>query len=320
MTFDNFDALEAQLNQLVQNEQYSEALDLVSREGPNFPKDRIWVDYWRMYTAASLENYQLVFQVVEQSLADGLWYSAAMWQRLPSFQALQADSNFERIIAASRAAEEQDTTQDKRVLLTRLPENHSSTSPLLVALHGNQSTASQTLPFWQTATSQGWVLALPQSTQILHKGAAYSWDDFGLAHATVNAHFAHLQQHVAFNPNCVVIAGHSMGGLVAIRLALMGTPNVRGFVVIGPAVPFLNDPEALDAVLVPACQRGVRGYFIIGAEDRVIYKDKIYMLWERLQTSGLACELEMIPGAKQDYTPAYDGALLRGLAFTGVAD
>jgi predicted esterase len=315
VSFNDFDALEAQLNQLVQNKQYAEALDLITREGPNFLTDRIWVDYWRMYTAAGIGNYELVFQVAKQSLADGLWYGEAMWRRLPSFQTIQSDPNFECIATAHRAAEERDTLADERILLTHLPENHSSTSPLLVALHGNNSTASQTLPFWQAAVSQDWVLALPQSTQVWYKGDAYFWDDFELACTTVNAHFSHLQQHTVFDQSRMFLAGHSMGGLVAIRLALMGTPNVRGFVVIGPAVPFLDAPEELEALLIPARQRGVRGYFILGERDDVILADKIVTLSEILQSAGIACELEIVPSAMHDYSPPYDAALLRALVF-----
>jgi pimeloyl-ACP methyl ester carboxylesterase len=319
MSFDSFDALEAQLNQLVQNNQYAEALDLVTREGPNFSADRIWVDFWHMCTAAGTGNHELVFQVAEQLLADGLWYGEAMWRRLPSFQTIQSDPNFERIAAAHRAAEERDAPADERILLTRLPENHSSTSPLLVALHGNNSTASQTLPFWQAAVSQGWVLALPQSTQVWYKGDAYFWDDFEMARATVTAHFARLQQDIAFEPSRVILAGHSMGGLVAIRLALMGTPNVRGFVAIGPAVPFLDAPEELEALLIPARQRGVRGYFLLGEQDHAIFADKVQALSERLQLAGITCELETVPDATHDYSPIYDAALLRALAFMDVS-
>jgi len=314
VSLDNFDALEAQLNQLVQNNQYAEALDLVTREGPNFPADRLWVDFWRMYTAAGVGNYQLVFQVAEQSLADGLWYGQAMWQRLPTFQTIQGNPDFERIAVASRAAEERDTPTDKPFLLTRLPNNHSNTSPLLVALHGNHHTASHTLPFWQVAVSHGWVLALPQTTQLLYKDA-YCWDDFDIARATVNAHFSHLQQHIVFNPNRVVLAGHSMGGLVAIRLTLMGALKVRGFVAIGPAVPFLDSPEELETLLIPARQCGVRGYFIVGEKDDAIFADKIQSLSEKLRSAGIVCELEIVPDATHDYSPAYDTALLRALVF-----
>jgi pimeloyl-ACP methyl ester carboxylesterase len=144
---------------------------------------------------------------------------------------------------------------------------------------------------------------------------AYSWNDFQVARADVQAHLGHLQQHLAFDPSRVVLAGHSMGGLVAIRMALEGAANARGFVVNGPAVPFLDAPQELEALLVPARERGLRGYFIVGEEDNCIFADKVYELAEKMQSAGLACQLETVPDATHDYTPAYDAVLLRALAF-----
>ena len=314
MSFPDFDALEAELNQLFQNEQVAEALGLITREGPNFPADRIWVDYWHMVTAASVGNHQLLFQVAEEALAAGLWYGEGMWRNLPSFQAIQNDPNYERIAAASRAAEQREDPADREVMLVHLPTDHSSASPLLVALHGNQSTSTQTWPFWKPAVSQGWVLALPQSAQAMCKGA-YCWDDFDTARATVDADMSHLRQEIVFDRDRVVLAGHSMGGLVAVQMALMGTPAVRNFVAIGPAVQFWDAPETLEALLVPARERGVRGYLIIGAQDRAVVAEKIHALAGKLRSAGIACDLETVPDATHDYSPAYDAALVRALAF-----
>lgn len=205
--------------------------------------------------------------------------------------------------------------EDKAGLLTCLPHNHSSQSPLLLALHGNQSSALQTLPFWQAAVSQGWVLALPQSTQVVPSGAAYSWIDLDIGRDTIKARFAQLQQHIPFNSERMVLAGHSMGGLMAIQLALRGTLKTCGFVVIGPAVPFLDAPEELESLLDTAYQRKVRGYFIVGANDTDIFADKVHALSEKLQSASIPCKLEIVPEATHDYSPTYDTVLLRALNF-----
>lgn len=314
MTFKDFESLESELNRLLQEDQVAEALELVTRQGPNFPADRIWVDYWRMYTAASLGKVQLVLKVAEQSLADGLWYGESMWRGLPSFEDIRSHPGYERVAADSRAAEMRDAPNDARTLITRLPQDHSGASPLLVALHGNNQMASQTLPFWRAAVSKGWALALPQSTQALYKGA-YGWNDFDTAHSDVKTQLSNLSQDLDYDPNRVTLAGHSMGGLVAVKMALMGSANVRGFVALGPAVPFLDAPEELETLLEPARQRGVRGYFILGEKDTAIFADKIHTLSEKLKDAGIACELETVPGASHDDSSAYETALLRALDF-----
>lgn len=313
MPFPSFDALTNQLVLLFRNQQYNEALDLISREGPHFPADRPWADYWHMCAAARVGQRDLVYHIAEQGLADGFWYGETLWRKSPSFQPLQGDPTFERIIAASRAAEVRDTPATP-VRFMHLPGTHSPASPLLVALHGNQRVASHTFPFWQAAVAQGWALALPQSTQVMYKGA-HVWDDLDAAFADVRGHFAQLQRELTFDSERVVLAGHSMGGLVAIQMALAGMVNVCGFVVNGPAVPFLDTPEELEALLPTARERRVRGYFIAGAKDDDIFADKIHVLAEKLQSAGIACQVETVSEATHDYTPAYDSALLRALEF-----
>lgn len=313
VTFPTFDALTQQLIQHFQNKQYAEALELVTHEGPNFPENRIWADYWHMCAAARVGNRALLLQVAERSLADGLWYGQTMWRQTPSFAPLQGEADFERLVATSHAAEKRDAPAEP-VRLTYLPENHSTTSPLLVALHGNQRTAVHTLPFWQAAVAQGWALAVPQSSQAMYKGA-YVWDDLPVAFAEVQAHFAHWQRTLTFDVGRVVLAGHSMGGLVAIQMALLGALGVRGFVANGPAVPFLEAPEELDALLPAARERGLRGYFIVGDKDDDISLEEINALAAKLQAAGVACQVEMVPDATHDYAPAYDAALLHALTF-----
>lgn len=308
-----YDALNQQLIQLFQNQRYAEALDLIVQDGPSFPADRPLVDYWQMCAAARLGKRQLVVQIAERCLADGLWYGPTLWRQSPSFQALQGDPDFERLVAASQTAAAREAPTEPVRLMYR-PDNHPGAPPLLVALHGNQRAAAHTLPFWQAAVGQGWALALPQSTQAMFKGA-YIWDDLPVAFAEVQAHCAQLQTAFSSDPGRMVLAGHSMGGLVAIHLAVSGLVPVRGFVANGPAVPFLETPEELEALLPAARNRRLRGYFIVGAKDDDVLGDKIQALAETLQTAGVACQVETVPEATHAYSPDYDAALLRALAF-----
>ena len=314
MTFPTFDALSDHLVQLFQTQQYAEALDVANREAPNFPNDRPWADYWRMCAAARVGNRPLLYQIAEQALADGLWYGEHMWRMTPSFQSLQGDPDFELLVTASRAAQAEGGAGGEPVLLTRQPAGHSAASPLLVALHGNQGTAEGTLPFWQPAVAQGWALAVPQSAQGMYRGA-FMWDDLASARATVLSTFERLPAQLPHDPNRVVLAGHSMGGLVAIQMALQGEVKVRGFVANGPATPFGDAPDELEALLGPARERGLRGYLIIGANDDDINANEINTLSAKMRAAGIACKLEVVPGAVHAYSPAYDAALLRGLAF-----
>ena len=314
MSFPDFNSLSAELTQMFQNARYAEALELATREANSFPDDRAWVEYWRMAAAARLENRPLMYSIADQLLADGIWFGEMIWRETTSFRPLQGDAEFERRVADSLAIGEREVTVPGAQLLTRLPENHSAASPLLVALHGNQHSASGTLPFWEPAVGQGWALALPQSDQAVHT-AAYVWNNLERAEARVRQSFAELPQQLAYDAGRVVLAGHSMGGLVTIKMALEAAVNVCGFVTNGAVVPFAGAPDALDALLEPARQRGLRGYFIAGADDASISHDDLRVLSGKLDAAGIPCQLEFVPGARHPYHPGFDAALLRGLEF-----
>jgi len=314
MPYETFNLLNQQLVQHFQNQQYAEALDLIMAEGNNFPDDRMWADYWKMVAAARLENRGLVYEVARKSLADGLWYGEFLWRQSPSFAPLQGDPEFEQIVAASQEAELQDMPPGEPIVITKFPSNPSSKSPLLIALHGNQSTAGRTLPFWESAVSDGWVMVLPQSNQVLFKGA-FAWDDVERSKAYVASQYKTLTKSTAFDSKRVVIAGHSMGGLIAIQMALEGLIPISGLVVNGPAVPYVDDSEQLDKLLTSARARGLRAYFIVGEQDEAINIPEIKNLAKKLSAAGIPSELEMVPDATHDYIPAYDTALRRGLVF-----
>jgi len=312
--YPTFATLNEKLVELFQAKQFAEALDFVTAEGPRFPDDRVDVDYWRMCAAARVGNLPLLIQIAEQALSEGMWYGEMLWRQSPSFAPLQGNPEFERIVSASRAAQEIDAPSGAPIMITRTPENHSAASPLLIALHGNTSSAERTLPYWEAAVAHGWVMALPQSTQIMHKGSLFAWNDLETAAKDVQARYAQLQNEIAFDRNRIVLAGHSMGGLVAIQMALTGALNVHGFIANGPAVPFLDEPEeTLHAILESARVRGLRGYFIIGANDDAIFADKVQALAEKIKAAGIPCGLEIVPDATHDYSPAYDAALRRAL-------
>ena len=314
MPYATFNNLTEQLIQYFQNQKYAEALELITVEGPNFPDDRMWADYWKMISAARVENRELVYQVARQLLADGLWYGEVLWRQSPSFAPLQCDPQFEQIVADSLAAQLRDMPLGEPIVVTKLPSNHSASSPLLIALHGNQSTAERTLPFWSSAALDGWVLAIPQSDQVMFKDA-FAWDDLEKARAYVTSQYEALAKNTLFDSQKVVIAGHSMGGLVAVQMALEGLLPIRGFVVNGPAVPYLDEPEELEKLLPLAHQRGLRAYFIVGGQDDAINTPEVKNLAEKMQAAGIPSEVEMVPDATHDYSSAYDAALRSGLAF-----
>jgi pimeloyl-ACP methyl ester carboxylesterase len=248
-------------------------------------------------------------------LASGFWYGEAVLRQSPSLQPLQGQPEFERLIATCR--DRQDAESGPPVLKVLTPTN-ATEPPLLFALHGNQSSAVNTRPFWQPAVAQGWLVGLPQSTQLMWKDA-HIWTETQSTKTDVLAHLTALRAQHPFDPQRLVLGGHSMGGDMALWLTLSETIPARGFVLIGAGGPLCDEPTDCLPLLKEHAQAvpHLCGYFIIGDHDSLILPDKLRQLANLLTEAGLQCQVEVVPDATHDPHPGYEAALLRGLDFVG---
>ena len=99
------------------------------------------------------------------------------------------------------------------------------------------------------------------------------WDDLEIASQEVHHSYAALLDKFAVDRGRTVTAGHSMGGEVAIWLALSGTIPAAGFLAVGPSGPNMNQPESWQVWIDQAVQRqagasgALRGCVIAGEAD-----------------------------------------------------
>jgi len=144
---------------------------------------------------------------------------------------------------------------------------------------------------------------------------AYVWDDRQAAEAEIQKHFADLTEKYAADPQRVVLVGHSMGGEMAIWLAIRGSIPNRGFVAFGPTGPFMAEPESWEKLVLEQPGTGLRGYFIVGEEDTSVSLEAVQMLVDILNEAGILCELELVPHAGHEFAPEFESSLLRALEF-----
>jgi pimeloyl-ACP methyl ester carboxylesterase len=283
-----------------------------------------------MTMAARTGNTAQTLQVLTAALEQGQWYSELLLRRSPSFQPLQGDPEFERLVSLNQQVAEY-AHQHAFPIFTLRPENRCQRGgpacPLLVGLHTNAGTVNSSLGFWRTAATAGWLVAAPQSSQAIWKDA-YVWDDRETAEAEIQKHFSTLNRNYAVDPAHIVLAGHSMGGEIAIWLALRGSLDVHGFLAIGPGGPYMDDLAEWEPLLRKYSLRetsqgernpgDLRAYIITGEKDHSIPHDHIKKLVKQMNSAGIQCKLESLPEASHDYTPAYDAAILRALKFLDV--
>jgi len=86
---------------------------------------------------------------------------------------------------------------------------------------------------WQPAVAHGWLLALPQSAQIGAPGL-YVWDERDWAISELQQHLEILRTTYPLDSARGIIGGFSMGGGIALWLALTGTLPIRGVLAVAP--------------------------------------------------------------------------------------
>jgi pimeloyl-ACP methyl ester carboxylesterase len=312
-----FDQVQSQIQLHYGGGEYAEALKLATRMAPLFPEQAPLFYYWRICMTARLNQSDQSLQLLDEVLDAGIWYGEPLLRRSPSLKPLQGLPTFERIVERNREIQAQDESQVYPVITLRSEgecEKGSLPCPCLVALHGNASTALASVDFWRPAASAGWLVAVPQSSQAVWKNA-YVWDDLEVTEQQIQRHIELIYRQYSVDPLRTVLAGHSMGGEVAIWLALTGSVETNGFIAVGPGGPMMDDLDRWTPLIAGGELRGLRGYFITGEQDDSILLENIQALIERLNTNGIPSELEIIPQAGHGFIPEYEEALLRGLDF-----
>jgi hypothetical protein len=319
MTTRTYEEMNGEALSLYGEQRYADVLDLLNREGDNYPDHAWFVLYMRSCMAARIGEPELALRLLGEALDRGYWSGVDVMRQSPSWQTLQGVPEFEQLaeISIARQAEAQANSVPR--LFTLEPEGGCEKErpcPLFLALHGNGENGEAALEGWQPVVSRGWLLAAIQSSQITGP-AAYVWDDQDVALPEVGGQYAVLREKYAIDAGRTILTGYSMGGETALSVALTGTIPVRGFLLLGPGGPTIDTPEAWLPLIEGAKSRGLRGYMLLGENDDTIPHDAIRTIVTMLNDHGIPCELELVPGTRHQYPQDLDQILERVLAFLG---
>lgn len=317
MTLENMQQIGAQVQQHFAAQTYQQGLDYTTAALLEHPEDFPLINYWRACFAARLEQPALASQILETSLTAGTWYSDLILRQSPSFASLQGKDEFERVAAICAQMQTVDPAAAMPVLVVR-PEAACAADgpgcPLAFFLHGNMDSVQANLPRWSPLALRGWLVGLPQSARAMWAGA-YAWADYESAAEEVAGHFASVGRQYNVDPTQILLGGFSMGGEVALGLALSGHIPAQGFVLIGPGGPYMDDLEQWQPLLEQGRSRGLRGLILAGEADETIPLDNIRELVARLNQHGVTTELETIPGLAHEYPADFNDRLEYALKY-----
>ena len=290
------------------------ALDLVTEAAPHFPEQAYLLYNWRYCAAALLDKPDLALQIFREGLDAGFWWGKDVLINDNDLKSLLELPEFKRLVDVSEARRQSAQSATKPLALTLpLPTDTTEPLPLLLALHGNNSNAQNSVTFWESAVRQGWLTVLLQSSQIFGPGA-FVWNDLDLGAKEIEAHYRELSEKQGFDPAQVVVGGFSKGGEMALWLSLKEIIPVAGFILVNPGGPFIQDIENWRPVLEACNTRAdLRGFLLVGEHDASL--ENIKALHELLVSHGLDCQLVIAPEIGHDFPADFDQVLARALDF-----
>lgn len=253
--------VEQRFHQLVQSGEYAKALDLVTLEAHVFPEHAQKVVYaWRFTMACRLENKTLALKILTEAIEAGHWYGDL--ETDPDYLLLKGDVEFEKIVNTCKVRRTRAIADAVPVMKISQPESRTVTYPLLIALHGSNGNIE--INPWESAVSEGWLVALPQSSQVFAPGT-YTWNDWDWAQQEVGEQYSMLCKEYAIDPNQVILAGFSLGAGLAAWLVLSGKIKAQGLILVNP---FLQDITAIMPFLKNNNLNGLRVYLVAGQRDQ----------------------------------------------------
>jgi len=290
------------------------AYDLMTEAFPHFSDQGNLLYNWRYCAAALLGKTDLALQIMQEGLDAGFWWGEEILRNDDDLKSLQNLPEFNRLVEISEARRQAAQAASKPIMLTLPPpEDVSPPLPTLLSLHGNFSNAQDSVEYWKSAVDQGWLIALPQSSQLTMTDR-FVWNDLKLGVEEIKAHYQELSERHPVDSTKVVVGGFSKGGEMAIWLALKEVIPMAGFIAVNPGGPFIQEIENWQPLLEESQSlSSLRGFFLVGENDGSI--ENIKALHEMLNSYGLTCDLLVAPEIGHEFPADFDQILAKALEF-----
>jgi predicted esterase len=309
---ETIEELLTKINQAFQQGDYEAVIAMTSQHTEEYPEQKPMLVYLQICAAARLGQYNQVYQVLEEAIRQGCWYSERALRESPSLRPLEGLSEYEQLIAISiKAAAEEKASSEKIVVVE--PDTKSDAYPVLFVLHSNGSSAKEASSHWHSLVEKGWLLALPQAPNALWKGS-YNWEDGEETLQLLIDKYHQINQTHRLITDQVIMGGHSMGGKLAVELALRGKIPCRGFLVYAPYISE-EDLTAWEPLIEKINKERFKGVLLFGELDETIPHNSIYRLAELLEVQGVEVLVQHIEGLGHEFGAPIQMALERSIDF-----
>ncbi|MEW6400507.1 MAG: hypothetical protein AB1649_01840 [Chloroflexota bacterium] len=285
---------------------YLDALNVTEHLALEFPDEAATTSFWRVCLLSRAGKTDEALKAMSIAVDQGLWWSEKMLREDDDLAPLQSLPAFESMAAECRTRHSAAQKDAKPELLIRLPANNGP-YPLLIALHARTSSPERELHHWELILQMGWMLAMPQSSQ-LGSPKSFVWDSAAQAREEVANQYKQLLEKYPVDQTRVVLAGMSQGAATTIQICLRGLIPARGFLAVVPGGLVMEDFEKL-----LSSKHDLRGYLVVGRRDRRY--EMFTQVHALLNQNGIPCEMEDHPEMGHEFPKDFDQSIKKALKF-----
>jgi len=284
---------------------YAEALGVAEKLAVEYPEQDPRTAFWLICLQNMTGKSEQALRTFKGALTRGVWWAEFRMRDDSDLDSLQGNPEFERLVNLSGQMHRQAEANAKPKLFVHQPEGRGP-FPLLISLSPRGGVPEFDFRDWKPALELGWMLALPQSSQ-LASPISYVWDDREKALNEIVAHIESLTEKHPIDTNRIVVAGFSQGAARAIELVMSKRIQARGFIAV---VPGTLDQTELEAWAGSSVARGV---LISGGKDpRYEMFKQVKSIFER---HDLPLLFEHYPEMAHQIPNDFEVVLQKGLEF-----
>ncbi|MGF7050240.1 putative esterase [Paenibacillus sp. DS2015] len=225
--------------------------------------------------AAGLEQEALTI-MREAIIECGYWYGYDYLIEDEDLQSLHKYEAFQEMVQRCKEREAKAQQTAIPVLKVIRDENRSEDESqiLLISLHGDQENIEISEGYWKSIVSAQCMLALPQSSQIQFSDS-YDWEDVDKGVDELQEHYHQLVEIPGRDTANVIVGGFSAGAGVALNALLSREISAKGFILVAPWLPEIEEWEPL---LDTLAEKNMKGYVICGNDDEDCYESTLQLV------------------------------------------
>ncbi|KXY40707.1 alpha/beta hydrolase [Bacillus mycoides] len=261
---------------------------------------------YALASAAGLEE-EALHLMKKAIIENGFWYGSEYLISDDDLKPLHKFEEFHRMVQLCKEREElakKSEQADVKYKYSKQTEN------LLITLHGDQENIQIIEPYWNSVMEQGFMLTLPQSSQIQFSDG-YVWDNIERGREELKGHYNKIKVNKTFGN--IIIGGFSAGARVALHSMLQGEIEVNGFIFVAPWLPEMEEWEEMIGILH---DKSIKGYIICGDQDEDCFEGTQQFV-TLLKDKNIEHKYKVVPNLNHDYPHNFDELLKEAIEYIG---